>query len=86
LHTAGPAFGFIGVGMLFYFASQGAGYMLWPAVAAVMRVLLVVGAGWASLAWGAPNIRVTYLAVAAAMAVFGGINAFAVTTCAFRRS
>src|SRR5271166_5233213 len=29
LHTAGPAFGFIGVGMLLYFASQGAGCMLW---------------------------------------------------------
>jgi len=80
LHTAGPAFGFIGVGMLFYFASQGAGYMLWPAVAAVMRVLLVVGTGWAGLAWSAPSIRVTYLAVAVAMAVFGGINAFAITT------
>jgi putative MATE family efflux protein len=80
LHTAGPAFGFIGVGMLLYFASQGAGCMLWPAVAAVMRVLLVAGTGCASLAWGAPSIRITYLAVAAAMAVFGGINAFAVTT------
>jgi len=82
LHTAGPAFGFIGVGMLLYFASQGAGCMLWPAVAAVMRVLLVAGTGCASLAWGAPSIRITYLAVAAAMAVFGGINAFAVTTWA----
>jgi putative MATE family efflux protein len=80
LHTSGPAFGFIGVGMLLYFASQGAGCMLWPAVAAVMRVLLVAGTGCASLAWGAPSIRITYLAVAAAMAVFGGINAFAVTT------
>ncbi len=80
LHTAGPAFGFIGVGMLLYFASQGAGCMLWPAVAAVMRVLLVAGTGCASLAWGAPSIRITYLALAAAMAVFGGINAFAVTT------
>lgn len=80
LHTAGPAFGFIGIGMLLYFASQGAGCMLWPAVAAVMRVLLVAGAGCASLAWGAPSIRITYLAVVAAMAVFGGINVFAVTT------
>ncbi len=80
LHTAGPAFGFIGVGMLLYFASQGAGCMLWPAVAAVMRVLLVAGTGCASLAWGAPSIRITYLAVAAAMAAFGAINAFAVTT------
>ncbi len=77
LRTAGPAFGFIGVGMLLYFASQGAGRMLWPAAAALSRLAVVGAIGLLSLGWGAPDIRIAYVAVAAAMVVFGAVNVFA---------
>lgn len=80
LRTAGPAFGFIGLGMVLYFASQGAGRMVWPAVAAIMRLLVVAATGAASFAWGATDARMSYLAVAAAMVVFGTVNALAVRT------
>lgn len=80
LRTAGPAFGFIGLGMVLYFASQGAGRMVWPAVAAMMRLFVVAATGGVSLAWGATDGRMSYLAVAAAMVVFGTVNALAVRT------
>jgi Na+-driven multidrug efflux pump len=33
LHTVGPLYGFFGLGMALYFASQGAGRLLWPLLA-----------------------------------------------------
>jgi putative MATE family efflux protein len=80
LRMAGPAFGFIGVGMLLYFASQGAGRMLWPATAAVSRLAVVGATGLIIAAGGVTDIRMAYLAVAAAMVTFGAVNAWAMRT------
>jgi putative MATE family efflux protein len=42
LQIVGPFYAFLGVGLCLYFASQGAGRLLWPVIAALMRVLVVV--------------------------------------------
>src|SRR5262245_45259900 len=47
LRWAGPAFAFFGVGLCLYFASQGAGRILGPVLAATVRLALVFGVGWA---------------------------------------
>ena len=40
LQIAGPAFFFQGLGLSLYFASQGAGTVLWPVVATILRFVL----------------------------------------------
>ena len=49
LRAVGPFYGFFGLGMALYFASQGAGRLLWPLLAGLLRVLIAVGGGWLAL-------------------------------------
>src|SRR3954452_19343754 len=49
LRFAGPAYGFFGLGLALYFASQGAGKLLWPLLAGMLRLLIAVGGGWIAL-------------------------------------
>src|SRR5438876_4862348 len=46
LRHVGPAFGFFGLGLSLYFASQGAGRLLWPLSAGLVRLVIAVGGGW----------------------------------------
>lgn len=46
LRIAGPAFGFFGLGLALYFASQGAGRLFWPLVAGFARLAVALGGGW----------------------------------------
>jgi len=46
LRIVGPAYGFFGMGLALYFASQGAGRLLWPLCAGTLRVLVAIGGGW----------------------------------------
>ena len=41
LQVVGPFYVFFSIGLCLYFASQGAGRVLWPAVAAIIRLLIV---------------------------------------------
>ena len=50
LRIVGPAYGFFGLGLALYFASQGAGRLFWPLFAGLLRLLIAVGGGWAGLA------------------------------------
>jgi Na+-driven multidrug efflux pump len=49
LRTVGPAYGFFGLGLSLYFASQGAGRLLWPLIAGLCRMLIAVGGGGLAL-------------------------------------
>ena len=49
LRAVGPFYGFFGLGLALYFASQGAGRLFWPLLAGLLRVLLAVGGGWLAL-------------------------------------
>ncbi len=86
LRAVGPAYGFFGLGLALYFASQGAGRLLWPLVAGMLRMAVAVGGGWGvlrltgSLAW-------CYAALAAGLVVYGVTIAAAIHAGAwFRRS
>lgn len=66
----GPAYGFFGLGLALYFASQGAGRVLWPLLANLLRLAIAVGGGWlvlrttGSLDW-------TFAMLATGMTVYG---------------
>ena len=52
LQAVGPFYGLFGLGMALYFASQGAGRLLWPLLANLVRLLIAAGGGWLALRWG----------------------------------
>lgn len=85
LRTVGPFYGFFGAGLALYFASQGAGRLLWPLVAGFARLLIAGVGGWLALQWGG-NLSHVFLATSAALAAFGLINAAAVAGGAWFRS
>lgn len=49
LRLVGPTYGFFGLGLALYFASQGAGRLLWPLLAGGLRLVVAVGGGWLAL-------------------------------------
>ncbi|MEN3375107.1 MAG: hypothetical protein V7604_462 [Hyphomicrobiales bacterium] len=70
LRAVGPFYGLFGFGLALYFASQGAGKLLWPLLVGLARMLFAVGGGWivlkltGSLSW-------MFLAVGLALAIYG---------------
>ena len=50
LRTVGPFYGFFGLGLALYFASQRAGRLFWPLTAGFLRMLVAIGGGLASAA------------------------------------
>jgi putative MATE family efflux protein len=77
LQTVGPAYGLFGLGMALYFASQGAGRLLWPLLANFARLLIAAIGGYLALHWTG-NLTAAFEALAAALVAFGLINAAAV--------
>jgi putative MATE family efflux protein len=67
---AGPAFGFFGMGVCLYFASQGAAKVGGPVLAGTVRLLMVGLGGWWLVSIDAPAWTLFAL-VGAAMVVFG---------------
>lgn len=43
LRTVGPTYGFFGLGLSLYFASQGARRLGWPLLAGLARMVIAVG-------------------------------------------
>jgi putative MATE family efflux protein len=83
LRAVGPFYGFFGLGMALYFASQGAGRLAWPLLAGLLRVTIAVGGGYLALRLSG-SLTSLYTAVALALAAFGLVNAFAVWRGAWR--
>jgi Na+-driven multidrug efflux pump len=77
LRVVGPCYGFFGLGMALYFASQGAGRVLWPLIANIMRLLIAATGGWLALQWS-NDLTHVFLAAGLALVVFGVVNAVAV--------
>jgi len=77
LRAVGPAYGLFGLGMALYFSSQGAGRLLWPLLANLIRLLIAAGGGWLALRVGGGLTHV-FTVQAAALVAFGLINAAAI--------
>ncbi len=75
--TVAPFYGLVGLGMLLYFAGQGAGRVTWPVLAGLARLFIAGIGGWlivAQLGFGLPAL---FVAVATASIAYGGITAIA---------
>lgn len=79
LRIVGPFYGFFGVGLVLYFASQGAGRLAWPLIGATLRVTIAVAGGWLALRyWG--DITGVFFALGIALMAFSIINSVAIAS------
>jgi len=79
LHIVGPFYGFYGLGLALYFASQGAGKLTWPLRVAMLRLVVAAGGGWLALHLMPGNIAAVFAALSIGMFIFGAMNALAIT-------
>ena len=77
LQIVGPFYGFFGLGLVLFFASQGAGKLLWPVIGNVGRLVIAAAGGILAVRLGG-NLGIVFAAQAAAMVVYGVINAYAI--------
>jgi putative MATE family efflux protein len=77
LRVVGPCYGAFGFGLALYFASQGAGRLLWPLLAGFVRMAVAIGGGWLALKLTG-SLALMFVAVGAALLVYGAGVATAV--------
>ena len=84
LSIVGPVYGFFGLAMALYFASQGTGEMVWPVIANLCRILIAVCGSLLALdvmGWG---LRGLFTFVALGIVCFSAVLAFSTTRPAWR--
>src|SRR6266481_2741848 len=77
LRAVGPFYGFFGLGLALYFSSQGAGRLLWPLCAGLLRLAIAVTGAWLMLRWTG-ELSYIFIALGVGLAAYGLINAAAV--------
>ncbi len=77
LRWVGPTYGFFGLALLLYFASQGAGRLFWPIVGNLVRLTVAACGGWLALRLGG-GLAAVFAVQALALVAYGLINATAV--------
>ncbi len=77
LRAVGPFYGFFGIGLSLYFASQGAGRLLWPLVGGFLRMIVALGGGWIAMRLTG-RIEALYVALALGLLAYGVTVATAV--------
>jgi putative MATE family efflux protein len=84
LSIVGPFYGFFGIAMALYFASQGTGEMIWPVAANLSRITVAVGGSLLALdvlGWGVQGL---FGFVALGIVLFATVLAFSTTRPAWR--
>ncbi len=77
LRCVGPAYGFFGLSLSLYFASQGAGRLFWPLFAGMLRLGISVLGGALAL-WLTGSLTAMFAMLSLALAVSGVTVAFAI--------
>jgi Na+-driven multidrug efflux pump len=77
LQIVGPFYGFFGVGLSLYFASQGAGRVGWAMGVALLRVAIAALGGLVMVRLGAGTVGI-FAALGAGLAIYGVLNIVAV--------
>ncbi|MDO8386754.1 MAG: MATE family efflux transporter [Polaromonas sp.] len=77
LRVVGPLYGFFGLGLALYFASQGAGRLLWPVIGNMARLAVAVAGGWLALRWNS-GLSGVFVAQGVALVIYGVINTWAI--------
>ena len=75
LREVGPFYGFVGLGLLIYFASQGAGTILWPFLAGTLRLLIAAVLGWIAVTHFHADLGLLFALVALSAIAYGALSA-----------
>ncbi|WP_444452172.1 MATE family efflux transporter [Rhodobacter capsulatus] len=77
LHIVAPTYGAAGLGLVLYFASQGANHVLFPVLAGTARMIIAALVGWSAvILFGAP-LHALFAIVALSALVYGALTAAA---------
>ncbi|MDB5027345.1 MAG: family efflux transporter [Candidatus Eremiobacteraeota bacterium] len=79
LRAVGPFYGFFGLGLALYFASQGAGRLGWPLAAGFVRVLIALGGGWLALR-ATGSLAALFAAIGIGMLAYGVLVTYAIAS------
>jgi Na+-driven multidrug efflux pump len=71
LRIVGGSYGFFGLGLALFFASQGAGRLAWPLLASTARLLVVIAGGWLALRFSGGSAEALYVVIALSLVVMG---------------
>ena len=82
LRVVGPTYGFFGLGLSLYFASQGAGRLAWPLIGGLIRMIIAVGGGWLALTLTG-SLGWAFAALALALVLYGVTVATAIASGAW---
>jgi Na+-driven multidrug efflux pump len=77
LRAVGPFYGFFGLGLALYFASQGAGRLKWPLIAGFTRMFVAIVLGWFALR-ATGSLSWLFACLGLGLVAYGGIVATAV--------
>jgi putative MATE family efflux protein len=80
----GPAMLFQGLGLSLYFASQGAGTVLWPVIATVLRFVMAIGGAAICIGYFDMGLESVFVFIAAGMVLYGAITAGSIRLGAWR--
>ncbi|KIN74213.1 putative cation efflux system protein [Sulfitobacter guttiformis KCTC 32187] len=80
-----PFYAFFGLGLAFYFASQGAGRMLWPVISSLSRMVIALFGALLLTTHTGMGIDGIFTAIGCAMLVYGLIIAIAIQRGGWRK-
>ena len=85
LRSVGPAYGFFGLGLALYFASQGAGRLFWPLLGGLLRLVIAIGGGWIALRLTG-SVDWVFAALSVALVIYGVTLSAAIASGAWFRN
>lgn len=74
LRNVAPAYAVFGAGLILYFASQGAGRVLWPFIAGTARLCVSAGVGWLMVGRYEASLTTLFHVIAAGSLTYGAIT------------
>lgn len=86
LRIVGPFYGCFGAAMLLYFASQGAGRMLWPFVGGFVRLVLATLGAWLAVHQFGAGLAGLSWVIAGSFLAFALLNSLALRRAAWARA
>jgi Na+-driven multidrug efflux pump len=78
LRFVGPTYGLFGLGLMLYFASQGAGRVFWPVMAGSLRLVVAGFGAWVAASMFGVGEQTVFAIVASATIVYGLMSLIAV--------
>lgn len=82
--TIAPFYAFFALGLALYFASQGAGRMIWPVAGSIVRMVVAIGGALLLLAATDLGLLGVFIGIAAGMIGYGAFTALAVAVTRWR--